>query len=153
MSPEYQTLSKYDNLYRRDTFWVTHGILLPLFTIHTEDSWCSVVGIVIGLRSGRSEVWIPVHQNAFLFSKTPKPKLVFTQPHMRRVPALLSVDESSLWVRMNTRLHLVSRLRMSGVLSPLPLYSLIGSVRTRLLLLAPSMWICENILSHCAPTE
>ena len=56
----------------------------------------------------------------FLFSKTSRPALGSSQPPIQEVPCILPLNKSSQGLNFTTHLHVVPRLRMSGITSPLP---------------------------------
>ena len=65
-------------------------------------------------------VRFPAWTKKFLFSKSPRPVLKSIQPPVESVEGTLSLWGSGQGLNLTDRLHLVTRLRTSGAVLPLP---------------------------------
>ena len=78
-----------------------------------------MIDVVARLRAGQSGIRIPAGVSDFLYSKMSKPALGPTQPRTKRVSGDHPEAESGRGVRLTSHLHLVPRLRLSGVIPAL----------------------------------
>jgi len=89
-------------------------LIVFVFLNHLYKSWGSSVNIVTGLRDRDpilGKAW------SILFATASKPGLNSTQPPVQSVPGALTLVQG---VELTVYLYLMPRLRMHGVIPPLP---------------------------------
>jgi hypothetical protein len=117
-------------------FHLRRSICEYKFTAISSTKWCqdNIVSIVTSIQAGQSGIWIPVGARDFPLLQNVRTRSGTPPPASCSMGTCGSFcrGESRRSKKLTTNLHLVTRLRLSGGISPLPFYAFMACTGTTL---------------------